>query len=40
MAENGQTKTVSFKDLIEKKDVSVTGFGIYFIGKDFFNFYT
>lgn len=32
MAENGQTKTVSFKDLIEKKDVSVTGFGIYFIG--------
>lgn len=33
MAENGPTKTVSFKDLTDKKDVSVTGYGNYVIGK-------
>lgn len=32
MDENGPVKTVSFKDLIDKKDVSITGRGTYLIG--------
>lgn len=33
MDESVPLKTVSFKDLIDKKDVSITGRGTFFIGK-------